>query len=486
MSRAYKVIDGTLDNVGERIVEDYGESLSCSSMVGRNCADELKNKLEDNTFKSLGFDENTLTIPLPEITTGNDNDIAKLVDELRDLSIFTGKDFTKGKYLMDTALIEYVNKNKDKLKLAKYDERAELTREINDGIWIGGNYKHVYILLLDSTEARESFFTNTPNGFLFGLKPSKFLSRYVEPMIPGITERYALLLSEKHTIKPYLTIDPNIMINCSESGTFSSCFEHGGEFHYSAQRFANAEASMMAVVFNEDGYILYRNWVMVNKERTALIELPRYTSIRGNGLELEVKGAVREFVMGTKDVADRGTDFDLSCHNDSYLDEYHCVAVANDTLWSGRSSFTYLGEAYAVEDGYSTCGASPYGTHCQCCDERDYQNEMTYVSDVGDVCEYCIGEYYRYVESEGEWYYYEDVTMNVHGEYFLCYNISDDHTYCDSDGEWYPDDECIEAYDTDKLAHKDDLYYSEELDRYYECEDTMIDAEEEAREEEEV
>lgn len=491
MPRRFKVLDGTLANVGERIVGDYEDAgFYCDSNVGSYATEQLGIKLRLGKFEKLGFTADKLTLSLGKVSFSDHEALERVFDKLhRDVIIPCGLDFIDGCELDDK--YEYIRKNKSKIIVADTDARDNLRREtqklyhehlIANGEetrynhWLMGDCERevttTYINVFNYA-VQDEFYKNQPHKRFAGMKPSKFLSKYVEPHMPGITDEYSVALASSKEVEVHLTIDPNIMINCTEASTFSSCFRFDGEYHYSAQRFANGQDTLMAVVFDSEGRIMYRNWVLVNNLSDKVITFRAYSDINTKLIAKEVKTLVRDTILGTSDYSSvsRG-EVDIH-HDDSngyaYLDEAYVSYIGDECNgWNTDSEYFQLGKAMCVEFGEWTTEEEIGGTsYCECCDERYHEDDMRHVDDYGYVCQDCIDNHFT--EVQGRWGYEyirdEDVVRDVHDTAYH----PDHHELIEHSrsGEYYPEDELICTYDTDECIEPDEAYYSDELNEYY-------------------
>lgn len=480
MSRAYKVLDGRLDNVGERVVEDYSSTYSCCDTVGDRITTDLEDKLGLPMAIGLGFTKGKLTLPIGTTSIANDSAVEDVIREIQYLGVWIDSSFKNYAPLEYHEETSYLKNNKKNLIITDYDTNYDKRQEARK---VSNGYGVQVLARFANLDVSNAFHSNKPHEALFGLKPSKFLSRYVEPLIEGITERYALALSERHTLDVMLTIDPNIMINCTESGRFCSCFGYDGEYHYSAQRYANSTDSAMAVVFDEEGYIVYRNWVMINPDRTIVLTLEGYSSIRGTAIRDAVKKVTRDFVLGDT-YEPYEESIRIADSDSSYIDSFETYAAIDVTQWSSEHRNPRLGTAYDIESGCTTYDAQVYGYYCECCDNRVSEDETTYVEGHGSICDYCRDEYFVWIEGHDEYYHEDEIICNINCEPYHRDDIADHHIEYNSD--WYPMDDCAEAYDQEDYYPTDVLTYSEELDRYYYSYDRLQEDLEELREAEEV
>lgn len=77
--------------------------------------------------------------------------------------------------------------------------------------------------------------------------------------------------------------------------------------------------------------------------------------------------------------------------------------------------------------------------YCTDCDSREHIDDLRYIENHGDVCEYCIEQNYIWVSCEDSYYYQDDVI------------------YCETDGEYYP-----------HHTHENhDIYFDEHDETYY-------------------
>ena len=472
MSRAYKEVDGTVNNVGNRVIDDYDYSgHRCCQSVGQYITNDLKHKLALPMVKSLGFTSDKLTISMGDIYVANTDKVNNVLTKLHNIGAFSDMEFD-GNYLNYDETIEFLKKKKTEYVYADWDERHKRERDL------GSKYNRyipcAFVGILDDNRVEEAFRSNDASKALFGIKPSKFLSRYVENILPGITEEYALAYSETHTLHVMLTIDPNIMINCSESATFSSCFTHYGEYHYSAQRYANSKDAAMAVVFDDNGYILARNWVMISPSRDAVLTLQVYSSIGGGNIGKAMKELTREFVLDTDEYIEGYSDDIRICgSDDSYIDGYEYYILSTyDEDW-----IPSLGDAYDIEDGSTTYDAElNSGMTCDCCGTRT--NNTIDIDGYVAVCDHCLYKMFTFVEHRGYSVHNSYVVYDVHGEPQHEADTGETHEEHERTDELYPRGELVEAHEGG-LYELDELTHSEMLDRHYYDTDILDDDEEE-------
>lgn len=477
MSRAYTVLDGTIENVGGRIVEDYRD-YNCDPAVGRRITEDVKCKLATPLMQSLGFSDNVLTQEVGNISIADSDAMRRIIADLGGIGVWCDYDFNGG-YPRDNEAIEYLKMHKDRITESTYEQRSDRDRLMRNmhNTYIATTFIHIR----DIGEVRKHFETNTPCEELLGLKPSRFLSRYVEKLVPGITERYALAMSKKHDLTVHLTIDPNIMINCTESATFGSCYSHDGEYHYSSHRYATAQQSMMAVIFDKNGYIMYRNWVLCNDDRTGLINLQHYSSIGGYHIAEETQKVTNAFILQTKEIYNINhsrIEFNLrDPSGSSYLDGWDIISSNPEFIdWNEHGGNPSLGSAYDINDGYETDYACIEAAYCECCDERCSEDETRYIDSYGTVCDCCIDNNFTWSEAEDDYIHENYVATTANGDVYHQDNIGDYNSICSINGEWYHQDDMVEAYDTGNLCYSGNAHYCEELDRHYEDTDAMQEA----------
>lgn len=504
MSRRFKELDGTLSNVASRIVSDYQDAgHSCCMEVGKHAERVLKVKLKRPQMVSLGFTEDKLTKSLGTVSFSDENALMNIFYELEDrICVPCGMDFPE-KASWDER-DEHIKKNKDKIMFMNdYDDRLTFNRKANreykaylesqgepttyKSMWDDREFdrelNHTYFTCFNH-KVRNNFLTNTKGNGLGGMKPSRFLSKYVDQFIPGISDRYSAALSCTKEVEVYLTIDPNIMINCSEAATFSSCFRFDGEYHYSAQRFTNGEDTLMAVVFDSEGRICYRNWVFVNIDSDKIINFTPYADINPTVIGSAVNKAVNTHVLGadtytTQYVGD--TDIEANVDEDiTYLDQHHVSFIGDEDTevdtWNNGCSMFDFGEAINLNDGcFTDYRELSEGSTCDHC--GDHEHDFTYIEGHGDICAHCLEHNFHWISSESEYYHDNDVTEDVHGNYFLDIYRDNGYIQHDDSGEWYPDAELVRAYDNDFYYEPADLHYSEVTQEYFYDEDVMKEEE---------
>ena len=165
-----------------------------------------------------------------------------------------------------------------------------------------------------------------------------------------------------------------------------------------------------------------------------------------------LEGAYFEYLPYIDNMCYLGSDYRLNNEGDDFY----------GLLQSTEGIYTY--------NGGRDIGNTESNSYCNHCEESvDYDEEdMEYVEGVGEVCPYCIDDYYAHTHDTDEWvlrddlYYVEDI-----GRY---YKYNDDLYYVE-DGECY-------------YKYNDDLYYVEEENEYYEEECHYLDRLEELRGEE--
>ena len=454
MSRAYKELDGTLDNVGGRIVEDYDNY--CDYRVGELITDALSDKLDQTHMQTLGFTPDKLTVPIGSINIADTSGLHKVMSDLYHVGIYAVRSGITN-YAIDLVTLKA---SKKKLIVTTSEDR-----------WAQRNNNQTFVFMDTMHGFTEAFETNTACAATFGVKPSKFLSKYIERIIPGITERYALVNSQRHTMKVMLSIDPNIMINCSESATFSSCFIHDGEYHYSTHRYATSMDSMMAVIFDESGYIRYRNWVLVSSNLADVITLQGYTSISGHEIHKATKKITRDFIMGEDKYEESAFSVAIGDTDGSYIDDYEYYRNPEKSDWYANCIPVNLGDAYDLNDGAVTYDVTPNGLCCCHCEDRCNQDDISYIENVGDVCGDCISRYSTWSDVHDRYIDDNRVCVTIHGDVYDSDAIGDEHVLVND--EWAPHDEVTMAYDTDEYHLDTDVTYCEELDRYYYDTETM-------------
>ena len=113
---------------------------------------------------------------------------------------------------------------------------------------------------------------------------------------------------------------------------------------------------------------------------------------------------------------------------------------------------------------YSTgvCQSNSNSSYCQHCEE-DHDGDEQYVEDVGDVCESCLDNSYRYARCgrSGESYIHQDeaIYINSMDEWYL--NNNDTLEYyniyiCSVTDEYYHTDDLVTCHVSDEYIHEDE------------------------------
>lgn len=137
------------------------------------------------------------------------------------------------------------------------------------------------------------------------------------------------------------------------------------------------------------------------------------------------------------------------CNDNSQLYCAHCGdAIPEDEA-------EYINGAYYCHDCCS---------YCECCDEWHLGDEFYIHSEQRYVCEYCLGEYYRYCEECGEYEDKDDCTWIESIDGYVCNDCLENHfSYCDDCGQYYRD--CLTRTSNGHYVCDECLN-----DDYFECE----------------
>lgn len=167
-----------------------------------------------------------------------------------------------------------------------------------------------------------------------------------------------------------------------------------------------------------------------------------------------------------------------------YIDNMYSLNSSYKLNNKGQDNYGYI---QSTEGDYTKHGGSAIGniegSYCEFCDERYCHDELTYVENYGNICEYCLREDFvycedtnRHVRDSSDYYtcersgnHYEDADSVIYCEDIGAYvymGYADNLYYCE-DQEEYHYNEPFKSEDGHYVADQDSCYYVEETNEYY-------------------
>lgn len=328
--------------------------------------------------------------------------------------------------------------------------------------------------------------------------------------------KHNLAISQKVVI----SARPEDFIKCSENTTgWRSCFRIDGEYHCSTNAFYTDKRFLVSYIESSSGMKIGRRWLHIDYDLSIVSSGKEYgTYSRGT-----IK-KVREYIQSliNKDkwcsyINDKSYNVD-GC----YCDTEYTISYVKGNRPSDYSIYDYIEDGINYE-GYVGDGKW-YDGGCICaeCGERVSEDAMIYIAgEERSICYSCTDDYYFYCDSHDRYernddnefyeYYIHNTSYRgcregvlAEGIYVVNYNdnliLMDDaiwlvdteeYVHCDSGDYYYYEEDCdyysmdwyrdniVTCIDTDKKLHRNDCYYCNIDNEYYEDEENMPIKEEE-------
>lgn len=365
--------------------------------------------------------------------------------------------------------------------------------------------------------------------YIKGLRYSKYLmDRVNEYNNINTIDKIDIVYFEKQLGSRNLAISQKIIISarpedfikCSEDTTgWRSCFRIDGEYHCSTNAFYTDKRFLVSYIESSSGSKIGRRWLHID------YDLPIVSSGKEYGTyDCATTKKVREYIQSLIN-----KDKWCSYINNTSVNVGGCYCDTNYTISyvKGNKPSNYS-IYYYIEDGINYEGyvgeGKWYDNMCVCeeCGDRIDEDYIIYIErEDRYVCEHCIDNNYSYCniheryERNDDEEFYEYYSRNTlcrgcregvldEGIYVVDYDdnliLMDDavwlvdteeYVHCDS-GDYYYYEEDYEYYsmdwyrdnivtciDTDKELHRNDCYYCDIDNEYYEDEENMPIKEEE-------
>lgn len=327
--------------------------------------------------------------------------------------------------------------------------------------------------------------------------------------------KHNLAISQKVVI----SARPEDFIKCSENTTgWRSCFRIDGEYHCSTNAFYTDKRFLVSYIESSSGMKIGRRWLHIDYDLPIVSSGKEYGTYSRDTIK-----KVREYIQAliNKDkwcsyINDKSYNVD-GC----YCDTEYTISYVKGNKPSDYSIYNYIEDGINYE-GYVGDGKW-YDNMCVCeeCGERCDADDIIYIdSEDRSICHYCIDSHYswcdvhdRYERNDEEFYvYYIRNTRYIgcrvgvldEGIYVVDYDdnliLMDDaiwlvdteeYVHCDSGDYYYYEQDCeyysmdwyrdniVTCIDNNKELHRNDCYYCDIDNEYYEDEENMPIKEEE-------
>lgn len=360
-----------------------------------------------------------------------------------------------------------------------------------------------------------------------GQRYSKYLINVVKNINANTDDKIDIMEFEKNLSKCNLSIKQKVIISarpedfikCSEDTTgWRSCFRIDGEYHCSTNAFYTDKRFLISYIESSSGKKIGRRWLHIDYDLPVVCSGKEYGTYGYDTIK-----KVREYIQALIN-KDKWCSYlnDNSVNVDGcYCDTEYTVSYIKGNRPSDYSIYDY------IEDGINYEGfvgeGKWYDNGCVCdeCGERFDEDDMIYIESADIyVCQHCTDNYYTYChihdryESNDEEFYeyyshntrysgcregvltegicvvdYDDNLINIDDaiwlvdteEYVHC--DSEDYYYYEEDYEYYSmdwyRDNIVTCIDTDKELNRNDCYYCDIDNEYYEDKENMPIKEEE-------
>lgn len=320
--------------------------------------------------------------------------------------------------------------------------------------------------------------------------------------------------------KIIISARPEDFIKCSEDTTgWRSCFRIDGEYHCTTNAFYTDKRFLVSYIESASGMKIGRRWLHIDYDLSIVSSGKEYGTY-----DCATTKKVTEYIQSLIN-KDKWCSY---INNTSvnvggcYCDTEYTISYVKGNKPSNYSIYYYIEDGINYE-GYVGKGKW-YDDSCICdeCGERCDEDDMIYIDgEDRRVCYHCADNHYTYCDihdryerndDEGFYEYYSRNTLYrgcregvlAEGIYIVDYDdnliLMDDaiwladtgeYVHCDS-GDYYYYEEDYECYsmdwyrdnivtciDTDKELHRNDCYYCDIDNEYYEDEENMPIKEEE-------
>lgn len=320
--------------------------------------------------------------------------------------------------------------------------------------------------------------------------------------------------------KIVISARPEDFIKCSENTTgWRSCFRIDGEYHCSTNAFYTDIKFLVTYILSPSGKKIGRRWLHIDYDLPVVCNGKEYGTY-GYGTIKKVREYIQSLI--NKDTWVRyinDTSVDVS---GCYCDTEYTVSYVKGNKPSYYSIYDYIEDGITYE-GYVGDGRW-YDNSCVCdeCGDRFDEDDMLYIDgEERNICYHCTDDYYSYCDIhdryernyDNEFYEYYNHNTRYRGcregvlaegiyvedyddnlilmddaiwladtEEYVHYD-SGDHYYYEEDCEYYSmdwyRDNIVTCIDTDTELHRNDCYYCDIDNEYYEYEENMPIKEEE-------
>jgi len=251
----------------------------------------------------------------------------------------------------------------------------------------------------------------------------------------------------------------------------SSCYAPSGSYHCGVWAYYQSKQTSILKIKNANKKTFFRTWVSFDVDNVGIIFGRKYGSISDTQhktiryiLESLLSNylSLPNYWRCSKDIRVE-VDYDSS---NTYWDSPTYV-VANKAVGS-TTLFLDLPSGIDSEGDCSESGEFGGNTTCcEDCGERHDEDDMTYISDHGYVCEHCVQDYH-YSDRRNE-YIHEDNCIYIEDDEDWDFD-GNAHRYICVDGAYYseiPDGYVLTAdgeYDSE-----DECFYCEISEQWYSC-----------------